>query len=93
MNSKTKEAVKDYNKDYYAKNKKVILEKLLTKVECPLCKRQVNHQNLFKHQKTNLCKSRQDKPDNINELKLMIEGLTKKIDDLTNNKTEKKNDE
>lgn len=49
---------KEYNKVYYEKNKDVIKSKVLKKVTCPLCNRQVNHQNLQRHQQTKLCLSR-----------------------------------
>jgi len=52
---------KEYNKLYYEQNKDVIKSKILKKVSCPLCNRQVNHQNLQRHQQTKLCNSRQPK--------------------------------
>ena len=54
----TPEDRKDYNQKYYEKKKDKI--KLLCKVACPLCSSQVNHQNLPKHQSTELCRSRRE---------------------------------
>ena len=47
-----------YNRRYYVENKEAILNQLLTKEECILCGRIVNHQNIKKHQNTNFCKKR-----------------------------------
>lgn len=55
---------KEYNKKYYDKNIKKILEyhsdlyekKLGIKVKCPLCDREVAQVRLQKHQSTALCK-------------------------------------
>ena len=46
---------KSYNKEYYEKNKQRIKEQLLKKVQCSLCNREVNHQNLPRHKKSKLC--------------------------------------
>jgi hypothetical protein len=40
---------REYNRKYYQKSKKRILESVLKKVECPYCKRKVNNQNLRRH--------------------------------------------
>jgi ribosomal protein S27AE len=47
---------KEYNKQYYATNKKKILSTLLTKKECPHCGKSVNHQNMKSHQRSSRCK-------------------------------------
>lgn len=49
---------KDYNKNYYEKNKAKIAEKLYCKETCPKCQKVVSHQNMKKHQLTSYCKSR-----------------------------------
>jgi hypothetical protein len=48
---------KEYNKIYYEKNKDKIISKILTKVTCPHCNRKVNHQNLYKHSLTSICRN------------------------------------
>lgn len=48
---------KDYNKNYYEKNKAKIAEKLYCKETCPHCQKVVSHQNMKSHQKTSYCKS------------------------------------
>ena len=46
---------KEYNKQYYAANKKKILSNLLEKKECPHCGTKVNHQNMKVHQRSSRC--------------------------------------
>ena len=50
---------KIYNKEYYNKNKIVIINKACAKVECTLCKRAVIKNNIFRHRLTDLCKRTQ----------------------------------
>jgi len=45
----------EYNKDYYAKNKTVILATLNAKCICEICGRKVSYQRLNLHKKTKLC--------------------------------------
>jgi len=52
---KTKEYVKNYNKDYYNKNKTDLLQKASVKVSCPHCSLEVQKQHLTKHKKTQRC--------------------------------------
>ena len=71
---------KEYNAKYYKENKEEILKKLMEQKECPFCCRTVSAQRLKAHQNTQLCKShRNDKKDEIKELKQMIEQLSLKI--------------
>ena len=56
MNSQER---KIYNKEYYNKNKEVIISKACNRVECTLCKRTVINNNIFRHQLTDLCKRTQ----------------------------------
>ena len=46
---------REYNRQYYQKNKKRILASVLKKVECPDCKRKVNSQYLRRHQMSSRC--------------------------------------
>jgi hypothetical protein len=55
-----KKTTKEYNKEYYDKNKEVLLRKALTKEKCPHCDRTIAHQELFKHQKTKYCQKRRE---------------------------------
>lgn len=50
-----KAETRGYNKDYYAKNKKLILAKACEKVTCKLCLRTVISNNLQKHYKSVIC--------------------------------------
>jgi len=56
---------KEYMKEYYAKNKDVLIKKMMAKEMCPHCSRMVAHQQLFKHQKTKYCKSRRELNDSF----------------------------
>ena len=64
---KTAESVKEYNKQYYAKNKTEILRKLSEKIKCEFCDRTVIKNNFHKHQKSDICKRKQQ--EKINRLK------------------------
>ncbi len=46
---------KNYNKEYYEKNKLEILAKASTKVECEFCHRKVSSYNLSKHYTLPIC--------------------------------------
>ena len=50
---------KDYNKSYYLKNKKEILQKACKKIQCEFCQRFVISNNFHNHQTTDICKRRQ----------------------------------
>jgi hypothetical protein len=69
---------RQYNKEYYAKNKKEILTKLFTKEECELCGRMVSHQNIFKHRTSSYCLSRRT-DDTIKLMGLKILELERKL--------------
>ena len=51
----------EYGKEYYKKNSKAILTKMLAKEECEHCHRIVAHQQMYKHQETKFCKKRKSK--------------------------------
>ena len=51
---------KEYNKEYYQKNKNKLLADQKIKVQCPKCFREVIKSNLNKHFKTKLCVNTQD---------------------------------
>jgi hypothetical protein len=82
--SMTNEERKEYNKKYYAENKERIAEMLLTKQECPHCKKFITKGNMQCHMKSKLCTKRRgllnqqvnvditDLQKQIEELKLMI---------------------
>ena len=63
------ETRKNYNKQYYEKNKNKILEKLTSKVNCEFCSRQVSFANLQKYYLLKICKATQDKNKYISERK------------------------
>ena len=60
---------KEYNKEYYQKNKTKLLADQKIKVSCPKCNRIVIKSNLNKHFKTKLCVNTQDLNRYINENK------------------------
>ena len=70
----TSEERKIYNKKYYSEKKDNILNKLAQKIECPLCKTHVRHQNLANHQKTFKCKRicEQNNNDKIVQLEFVL---------------------
>ena len=82
--SMTNEERKEYNKKYYAENKERIAEMLLTKQECPHCKKFITKGNMQCHMKSKLCAKRRglinqqvnvditDLQKQITELKLII---------------------
>lgn len=51
----TPEERKEYNKEYYERNKHKIMEKACEKVTCDLCGRMVIRNNLTSHYKLNIC--------------------------------------
>ena len=51
---------KEYNKEYYQKNKNKLLADQKIKVQCPKCCREVIKSNLNKHFKTKLCVNTQE---------------------------------
>jgi len=69
MNSKKPENVKEYNKKYYAKNADKIKAFLAKKEKCPNCGKEVTHQNMPNHQRTQYCqKNGKNKLPSINEV-------------------------
>ena len=71
----TSEQRKEYNKKYYELNKDTIKAKLFTKVNCKLCNKLINYQNVKKHSESNYCKSRTSK----SEYDSMIDTLNNRI--------------
>ena len=63
----TPEQRKAYNQQYYSKNKKTILTKILQKETCTECGKNVAHQNMKQHQRLSGCKRK------INERALKTE--------------------
>jgi hypothetical protein len=55
-----KEERKEYNKDYYTKNKEIIIAKGCSKVICEFCERTVIKNNILKHQTLPICKRKAD---------------------------------
>jgi len=85
QNKMTSEQRKEYNKKYYEVNKETIKAKLFTKVQCKLCDKKINHQNIKKHTESNYCKSRASKSEHDNMIDILnnrilaLEKLSEKI--------------
>ena len=81
----------EYNKAYYAKNKKTILSKACEKIECPFCKRSVMKNNLPHHKNTPLCARKQEQlleEQSRNQRALMkIHNKERLVDDLSDELT------
>lgn len=71
--SKDKDQAKEYQKQYYEKNKEKLLNEMKTKVACEYCFRNVNKYNLPSHQKSQLCKKKRYK---VFELMTNLKRLT-----------------
>lgn len=56
---------KEYYAKYYADNKERILAMLREMVICPFCGSSSSHQNLKRHQKSNLCKRRMERKNKV----------------------------
>lgn len=74
---------KDYNKNYYEKNKVKIAEKLYCKETCEHCQKVVSHQNMKKHQKSSYCKSK-----SYVDVRQQLADLQKEINELKKTKVE-----
>ena len=77
----------EYYKNYYAKNKDKLTERLYARVECEHCKRTVNSQNMKKHQRSTLCKSKKiilhdEKISNVNDQIKIMRDIKDEITDL-----------
>jgi hypothetical protein len=55
-NENIKKTKKEYNSEYYAKNKNKILSDLCTPIQCEFCDRTVIKNNLLKHYDSKICK-------------------------------------
>jgi hypothetical protein len=67
-----------YNVKYYTENKINIKEKLLAKVECPLCHKHISKVNLERHKVGQSCQKNANKTKSeFDELKEQVARLTK----------------
>ena len=67
-----------YNEKYYTENKESIKEKLLVKVECPLCHKYISKANLERHKVGPSCQKNASKTKSeFDELKEQVARLTK----------------
>jgi len=73
ITTRKKRLQKEYNKQYYAKNKQKILSALLQKEPCTYCGKMVNHQNLRAHQRSSNCDGKKDVVKMIQEIKNYME--------------------
>ena len=74
---------KIYNEKYYNENKKTINEKLLTKVECPLCHKCISKVNLERHKLGQSCQKATIKTKSeFDELKEQVARLTQLLHQL-----------
>ena len=82
----TPEERKIYNEKYYAENKKRIAVLLLTKIECPLCSKQISKSNLERHKIGNSClRNQPSKTTEISDMKEQIERLSNELKELKSN--------
>lgn len=58
MTFQDKEKQKQYNQIYYSKNKEKIFSKISKKEACPFCGREIRHDNMLKHIKSEYCQRR-----------------------------------
>ena len=81
----TPEERKIYNEKYYTLNKETIKEKLLTKVECPLCHKHISKANLERHKIGLSCQRNSTKiKSEFDELKEQVARLTKLLEEKSN---------
>ena len=71
-----------YSKQYYAKNRKQILQKILGKEQCSACGKKVAHQNMKEHKRSLVCQPRMTKTD-VAEMKTNILSLKKQVSQLS----------
>jgi len=83
--SYTNEKRIEYNKTYYANNKERIALMLLTKIECPYCRKPISRANLDRHTRGNMCLKRREKIVNVgnDDLQNQINNLKEQIAKLT----------
>ncbi len=75
---------KIYNAKYYNDNKKIINEKLLVKVECPLCHKCISKANLERHKLGPSCQKNASKTKSeFDELKEQVARLTQLLQQQT----------
>ena len=63
----TQEEKKEYNKEYYTKNKELIIKKGCEVLNCEVCSRKISFNGYNRHLKTKLCINTQDKNKRIKE--------------------------
>jgi len=74
-NQKTKSFLKEYRKNYYEKNRKVLLEKATEKLKCEHCGDMIQKQHMPKHHKIKRCSLARMK-------KLKVEEMNEKTNEL-----------
>jgi hypothetical protein len=52
---KSKTNTKEYNQQYYIKNKEKIIAHVHKNVTCPICNKETKYQHLNRHQKSSYC--------------------------------------
>jgi len=62
---------KNYNKNYYEKNKEIILQKACSKIECEVCGRKIVKYNYKKHLTLPICINTLKTKKYIEQKKLM----------------------
>jgi len=77
----TEDERREYNKKYYTENKKRIADMLLTKTECPHCKKMITKSNLERHTQSDICARRKEKLNQHSNVDL--NDLQKQINELT----------
>ena len=73
MGYENQEQQKEYNKKYYTENKNKIKAKITKPEDCPFCGRYVNHSNMKKHKKSDLCKNNRDEYLELQNRNLTVE--------------------
>ena len=63
-----KQKTKEYNKQYYIKNKTKILAQVNKKVECTICNKITNHQHFHRHQLSSFCQLAKLRKENDSNL-------------------------
>jgi len=93
-----KEATREYNKQYYQKNKAKILENIKLCVSCPHCQKEVTLCNMSRHQKSIQCKKKQAKNDEVVQLNKKVMELQEilqkvnKLEEIIETNINKKNE-
>lgn len=67
-----KEDRKEYNKQYYSKNKEIILKKASERVECEICGRNVSKNHYIKHLTNPICLKKAQLKQKIENIKTKL---------------------